>query len=294
MTLLILESGNVEDILSAISTYDNAGSNRQALSKELLTLVKGKNIKFKLTETPILNSIGAYHPNENLIEIDSNRIKDKKDKQLANLILHEIVHAVTRNAVEEFVNFDGTYKVGKSEVPKSLQNIVEMYSYAKNKIEEEVGMKASELTFDYLKERDFKFAPDDPKLKLYAVKDIHEFLTHTIAEIGSKQEMFKEMKYENKNFIEKLLDYYKQFLKEIFGENTGNIAAQTTMETLKFLKDFKPLTGSSYNSNASISSTLDVMDSKYGPIVSKPSVEELSISDKNTTFNNPFTGKCKL
>ena len=289
-----LESGNVEDILSAISTYDNAGSNRQALSKELLTLVKGKNIKFKLTETPILNSIGAYHPNENLIEIDSNRIKDKKDKQLANLILHEIVHAVTRNAVEEFVNFDGTYKVGKSEVPKSLQNIVEMYSYAKNKIEEEVGMKASELTFDYLKERDFKFAPDDPKLKLYAVKDIHEFLTHTIAEIGSKQEMFKEMKYENKNFIEKLLDYYKQFLKEIFGENTGNIAAQTTMETLKFLKDFKPLTGSSYNSNASISSTLDVMDSKYGPIVSKPSVEELSISDKNTTFNNPFTGKCKL
>ena len=130
--------------------------------------------------------------------------------------------------------------------------------------------------------------------KLYAVKDIHEFLAHTIAEVANKQELFKGMKYENKNFIEKLVDYYKQFLKDIFGENTGNIAAQTTMETIKFIKEFKAPTNPSYNSNSSISSALDVMDSKYGPIVSKPSTEELSNSDKNTTFNDPFTSKCKL
>jgi len=119
-------------------------------------------------------------------------------------------------------------------------------------------------------------------------------LTHAIAEIGNKQELFKNMKYENESFIDKLVNYYKQFLKDIFGENTGNIAAQTTMETLKFIKEFKAPTGSSSKSSSSISSTLDAMESKYGPIVNKPKPSELSKSDKNTTFNDPLTGKCKL
>ena len=296
-----LESENIEDILSAVSTYDNIGPQRQALAKELLTLVKGKGIKVKVKEVTKVNSPAAYLFEENTIEFNSERLKTYSDRLLANAILHETVHALTGNQINEFVNFDGTYKVGKSQVPKSLQNIVEMYKIAREKVEEDVNKDkqknepretVSKLTRDYLDSKSYKLTENEKKL--YAVKDIHEFLAHTIAEVANKQELFKGMKYENKNFIEKLVDYYKQFLKDIFGENTGNIAAQTTMETIKFIKEFKAPTNPSYNSNSSISSALDVMDSKYGPIVSKPSTEELSNSDKNTTFNDPFTSKCKL
>ena len=296
-----LQSENIEDILSAVITYDNAGPQRQALAKELLTLVKGRGIKVEVKDTTRVNSPAAYFFEENTIEFNSNKIKGKHDKILANIILHETVHALTSNQVSEFVNFDGTYKVGISQVPKSLQNIVEMYKIAREKVEEDVNKNkqenepketVSKLTRDYLESKSYKLTENEKKL--YAVRDIHEFLAHTIAEVGNKQEIFKGMEYENKNFIQKLLDYYKQLLKDIFGENTGNIAAQTTMETLKFIKEFKAPNGNSSNSSSSISSTLDYMESKYGPIINKTPAEELSISDKNTTFNDPLTGKCKL
>lgn len=221
--------------------------NNKSLPKNILSVLENLIDKIDPNTTIVVAPIqgnGKYNPDTNTITIDTERVKNATDEQLARTILKETVHSITDNLLMKHTNEEGTLEPkANTEGAQAVRNLITLYERVQqefNKDKHQQKYKTVIQKFnDLRKGKPVRFNPEEKQI-YYGAVNIKEFVEMIMTEPAFQQAM-NEIKIGSSNttLMDKLVKFIKSVLEAI-GIEEGTLTDDAIKNIFQLIEDSKP------------------------------------------------------
>lgn len=195
------------------------------------------NIKLAVVDSGKFN--GSYNSRTNTVTIDQSVIDRGDPEFLANIIVKELVHAATKNQIEQYVNAQGQPKVAEKDIPVHVRRLLVLF----NELRKEGVNLGVRVTKDgpTLEEFLTSYKPaggiDQKTLdSFYGFTNINEFMEMALTEPKFREYMDKLAAMDKKrSFTERLRDALKSLLKAVALQGDKSVSQQVVDATLELI-----------------------------------------------------------
>ncbi len=274
----LLTESNVSEIISSL--YKDKNNPYRPLLEMIRPFIDVENIQVKVVTNLIGH--GAYNPEDNTIYISQEFLDSQPTtKLLLDVVTEELLHSVTINAVNKYVDISEIDEKGKIQytfkegvtVPASLRTMLTVYQKAIDTVVKEQGIENLRATLDGFKNikngtssQSSLSINNQDEMSAYRVMDIHEF----IAGIFRKNTKFAQ-KMAVTPYLESglsILQKYAETLTRLLynilpSKRLDSISANMTLNLYDFLlEDSKNEVEKSKESAFNNSKNNEIMDSQ--------------------------------
>ncbi len=188
---------------------------------------------------------GFYDPATNQIVIDHTYLSElATPNHLAKTLLHELVHGLTSNYLNKYVDDTGKL-LDSNNTPAEIKELSILYARAKDAIGLPVLQEFLDKRERYISGEDVTFSKEDTRVT-YGIMNIREFATLLMTEPAFQERMSQEPYIKSgKSFLEKFNEIVIKILNKITGNNIASNGIATIMsiiETNPILKQEKKQT----------------------------------------------------
>lgn len=209
LTLYGLNKENLTGTLTDLSKDSNLPEGYRQLAAIIIPFLN-QSTQLKIQEYEDKPVRGGFNPNTNTVFITPQHLGDAKmtNKDIAETILHEVIHSLTKKELNKYMNDDGSWKEGQglATVPAHISKLHRVFTEAQKVIGE-----------DKIKE----FIAQGGKVKsqsdylLYAGADVNEFLAMMMSPDVREQLSKAPYKQTGKTILQEFIDTIKKILEAI-------------------------------------------------------------------------------
>lgn len=296
-----IKTENSQKVMNNLSNYDY--TKYPHLKPIAKTLINYINNDIKIVIEDILNekgqriARGRYSPKENKISIDSHYYTNAGNEDLAKTIIHEVIHALSSDYINQYVDNQGNYKVANP--PQEIQKLVILFNETKKKLGKEIEEYRNKRQLQ-LKGDVNESTTERERTVAYAGTNIKEFVTLVMTEPNFQQEM-KDVNYKttDKSLFDKFAEILNDIMKKIFGSDysENGITYQgikTSLEIIDKQSSIKDLSKINKMKQNDIASE-NILNTGFGDVItpSNKDFESTSLDEplENTIFEDPFICK---
>jgi hypothetical protein len=184
---------------------------------------------------------GAYTSKNKTIYLRSDLVNNEDFKVNQTVLLHEFMHSLTMDLIEQYVDLDIdengklTVLFKTDDIPQGLSKLISVYRFAIDKIVEEHGVEKFVRLFNQFKQdrtdisNEIEYAEED--MDIYFASDINEFIAGIFFDNQFKKKMSKvEYKSSNKSLLQNFVEALLKMYNSIF--STEGSIAQHTVDAL--------------------------------------------------------------
>lgn len=296
-----VKSSTVQEVVENIANYD---FKQYPQLKFIAQAIKSYiNADLTISVADLVNSkgdrIAKGRHKDSKITIDTFYFSSASNEELAKTILHEIIHGLTTNYVDQFVDKEGNYKVASP--PKEIVTLVRLFNETKRKLGPEIEAYKAKRE-KQLKGETRESSTEREVTVAYGGTNIREFITLVMTEQNFQEEMRNvQFKETDMSLWNKFASIINDILFKVFGPDyiTNGVTAKGIETTLNLIEKQAEIKAKTKREAMEANDRLaeDLLNSPFGDVII-PSDEELGEMGENLespedspTFVNPF--KCK-